>query len=261
MTIFVTGEKGKVGSSLRGEDVVRLKFSSDGISREDLGLIKPNDCLVHLAAVVGEKVCLDDPDLAKKINVEASENLAEQILCIPDVSLIYMSTGHVYGKASSPRSEQDHVNPMTLYAELKYRGEEKIRKVFQGSEERYSILRLFSILDVNLQDYSLPARVVRILEGNDPSKVIPNSSDVRDFLTLGQIGSLIEQAITNKISGTYNLCSGRPVTVREACVDFGKRIGYSDIEEKIDFLHGYSKLPYLVGKRDKWDKISLLKRF
>jgi len=258
MTIFVTGEKGKVGSSLNGLDVIKLKFSSDGISKNDLSLVKPKDSIVHLAAIVGEKACLDNPDQANKINVEATENLAKQIFSIPDVNLIYMSTGHVYGKASSPRSELDPVNPITLYADLKYKGEEKIKRIFQSAEERYSILRLFSILDVDLQDYSLPARVVRILEGRDASKVISNSSDIRDFLTLKEVGLFIEQTITKKINGTFNVCSGKPVTVREACINFGKRIGYTNIEEKLDFLDTYSDLPYLVGKRDKWDKAPML---
>lgn len=116
--IHSTGTSGSLGSQLP-RYVLPLKFSESGLNQLEMQQIKSGDTVLHLAAVVGEAKCKSDPDQATRINVFAAKELAKQVLEIPNVRLIYVSTGHVYGSQSSPRSEHNETNPQTFYADLK----------------------------------------------------------------------------------------------------------------------------------------------
>jgi nucleoside-diphosphate-sugar epimerase len=250
MTIWATGANGIIGSKLP-QYVKPLIFNSNGIEINILHQIQSGDTVVHLAAVVGEAKCKQNPGLATDINVLAVRKLAEQVLSVPNVQLIYASTGHVYGPANSPRTESDVTNPQTLYAELKLRGEIEVQKIFSMEKNRLSITRIFSILDRDLAFNSLPSRVLRILNNQEDSKSILNSDDVRDFQTRAEIILMLERIWSSKIAGVINICSSSPMSVKEACLDFVHKLEIPGAAGILKFEPGVSAMPYLVGNREK----------
>jgi nucleoside-diphosphate-sugar epimerase len=255
MTIWATGASGIIGSKLP-QYVKPLIFNSNGIENNMLQQIQSGDSVVHLAAVVGEAKCKQNPELATNINVLSARKLAEQVLSVPNVQLIYASTGHVYGPANSPRIESDVANPQTLYAELKLQGEEEAQKIFSREKERLSVTRIFSILDRDLAFNSLPSRVLRILNNQEDSKSIPNSDDVRDFQTRDEIVLMLERVWSSKFAGVINICSSNPMSVKEACLDFAQKLGIPGSAGILKFEPGVSAIPYLVGNREKFDLLS-----
>ena len=230
-----------------------MKFSENGLNESDLQQIQSGNTVIHLAAVVGEAKCKDNPDLATNINIFAAGLLAEQVLAIPNVRLIYASTGHVYGPSSSPRSEHHDTNPQTFYAELKLRGEQEVQKIFSREKDRLSITRIFSILDTGLAFNSLPSRVIRILNNQEDSKSIPNSDDIRDFQTRDEIVLMLERVWSSKFAGVINICSSSPMSVKEACLDFAHKLEIPGAAGILKFEPGVSATPYLVGNREKFD--------
>lgn len=148
--ILVTGASGYAGMVLvpnlieKGYVVRAVGFSnkhgswSDLALNENLELINADlrdekkieqlidgvDMIVHLAAVVGEQICKDDPTLAYDINV----NLVKIINKIrKDIPLIFISTTSVYGDdTSSACDERTLPNPKLAYAKSKYDGEKLV---------------------------------------------------------------------------------------------------------------------------------------
>lgn len=248
MNIWATGLTGTIGRKLPTQ-VRPLGFSKNGITQKDLLKIKKGDVVLHLAAIVGEQKCLEDSVLSKKINVTAARISAEQIIQIPNTFFIYVSTGHVYGRRSIPAKENDQLNPETLYADLKLKGEFEAQKIFSADLNRLAILRVFSIMDNDLPHHALPSRILRILNGLEPTPRIKHSNDVRDFLSLDEIVTLMELIWSQKFPGIVNICSGIGISVKEACIEFGKKMGYGDVSKIIEFENSYSELPFLVGDR------------
>ena len=156
MTIYATGLSGTIGRAL-SEGIKPLKFSENGIDRLDLDGLKSGDVIIHLAAIVGESKVIDNYELAQKINVQGTDNLAIQIAKLEGVRFIYVSTGHVYGPANEPRKEIHDTNPQSLYAKTKYEGENCVLSRFSELPELSLILRIFSIMDRNLDAKSRPA--------------------------------------------------------------------------------------------------------
>ncbi len=78
------------------------------------------DCIVHLAAIVGEPACRVNPELTKTVNADASLLLNRLRGKKP---LIFSSTGSIYGKVDGICSEETIPGPISNYAQTKLEAE------------------------------------------------------------------------------------------------------------------------------------------
>ena len=152
-SILITGGAGYVGSVLvrklvsLGYDVKvidSLVFGNDGISSlinekkieffnldiretEKISSIIQNiDCVIHLAAIVGEPLCKKIPDAAKQINEFATKNLVNICKNKKVKRFIFASTCSNYGSSQNIVNESSPVMPLSLYSECKVNSEKFI---------------------------------------------------------------------------------------------------------------------------------------
>ena len=152
-SILITGGAGYVGSVLvrklvsLGYDVKvidSLVFGNDGISSlinekkieffnldiretEKISSIIQNiDCVIHLAAIVGEPLCKKIPDAAKQINEFATKNLVNICKNKKVKRFIFASTCSNYGSSQNVVNELSPVMPLSLYSECKVNSEKFI---------------------------------------------------------------------------------------------------------------------------------------
>lgn len=149
-TILVTGGAGYVGSVLTRKLVEQnynvkiidfLVYGDTGISKylsdnsieflnadiREIGKIKDFfngvDCVIHLAAVVGEPLCKKIPLAAKQINEFATKNLINLTKHIGVERFVFASTCSNYGSTSTIVNENSIVYPLSLYSECKVNSE------------------------------------------------------------------------------------------------------------------------------------------
>jgi nucleoside-diphosphate-sugar epimerase len=87
------------------------------------------DNVVHLAAIVGDPACAKQPELARRVNLEASLRLLEISMKHGVQRFIFASTCSNYGKMTNPLGFVDETStlaPVSLYAELKVQFEKVI---------------------------------------------------------------------------------------------------------------------------------------
>ena len=152
-SILITGGAGYVGSVLvrklvsLGYDIKvidSLVFGNDGISSlinekkieffnldiretEKISSIIQNiDCVIHLAAIVGEPLCKKIPDAAKQINEFATKNLVNICKNKKVKRFIFASTCSNYGSSQNVVNESSPVMPLSLYSECKVNSEKFI---------------------------------------------------------------------------------------------------------------------------------------
>ena len=80
------------------------------------------EAVVHLAAIVGDPACAQDPDLARAVNWDASVALANAAESTGVERFVFASTCSNYGKMADPNAlvdEESELRPVSLYAELK----------------------------------------------------------------------------------------------------------------------------------------------
>jgi len=153
--ILVTGGAGYVGSILvrdlldKGNEVVcidSLKFGGESLidvwghprlffhrcDVRDFGAVDKVidgakiDAVIHLAAIVGDPACKQNPEEATKTNWDGAVHLLEKSAAARIRRFVFASTCSNYGKMSDPEgvvNEQSPLSPVSLYAELKVKFE------------------------------------------------------------------------------------------------------------------------------------------
>ena len=102
-------------------DLTDAKQLRDIVRRSDLHAI------VHLAAIVGDPACKREPELARKVNGDASKYLFQLANEYGIPRFLFASTCSNYGKMLDPDGYVDETSPLapiSLYAELKVKFEE-----------------------------------------------------------------------------------------------------------------------------------------
>jgi nucleoside-diphosphate-sugar epimerase len=154
--VLVTGAAGYIGSVLvrqlldkgylvRGIDLLNFggesligvynhhnfEFIKGDIRKKSdiLSTLKDIDSIIHLAAIVGDPACAQQPDVAKQTNLDASKMLID--LCNESKNIerfVFASTCSNYGKMDdkSYLDENSPLSPISLYAELKVKLEKYI---------------------------------------------------------------------------------------------------------------------------------------
>ena len=161
-SILVTGGAGYIGSVLTHKLVelgynVRiidsLIYGKDGISdlisknsveliekdiRDEKTLnevVKDIDCVIHLAAIVGDPLCKKIPVAAKQINEDATKKLVTISKEHGVKRFIFASTCSNYGSASTMVDENSPIQSLSLYSKTKVNSENFILNTKNSSFE------------------------------------------------------------------------------------------------------------------------------
>ena len=149
--VLITGSSGMLGIDLceelagdyevYGADLVANKnFICDITDRKSISdvitKVKP-DVVIHTAAWTDVDGCELVKNKAYRINSIGAENVA--LGCkAAGAALIYISTDFVFdGKKKSAYKETDRPNPLSVYADSKFKGEEAVKKAIKN----YFIIR------------------------------------------------------------------------------------------------------------------------
>lgn len=105
-----------------------IEFDLETGDAEALLAAASPDAVLHCAALASRTACDADPDLARRVNVEATRRLAEA--CAERGGIfIYISTDLVFDGSCAPYRETDPVSPASVYAETKAVGEIAVAEV------------------------------------------------------------------------------------------------------------------------------------
>jgi len=249
MSTFATGSSGTIGRFF--PDLVipvgmNLKSSIEEFDRIPL---ERNDVLIHAAAVVGPSNVDKDPMAARAVNIEGTRKLGLSAYRKGVSKFVYISTSHVYKFGQAHLTENDTVAPINEYAAQKYEGEMILKSIFSQDLERLCIVRVFSLLDWGMPQYSLGGAVEKLATGGSNFK-LHNTSDVRDFLTPKQVaGAVYEISSAKNASGVFNLSSGKATSVGVA-VNYLLKLENIKVSEGA-LIEGNSTIPSIVGDNSK----------
>jgi dTDP-4-dehydrorhamnose reductase len=111
----------KPPAGLRAERCFEVDIANAGAVRDAVVSVRPQ-IVFHCAAETNVDRCEDDPDLARRVNVEGTRHVA---CASRDVgaSLVYVSTDSVFDGQRGGYSEADEPRPLNAYARSKREGE------------------------------------------------------------------------------------------------------------------------------------------
>ncbi len=128
-----TASRWAPGWDVQGLSRAELELTNTSKVAAHLRALKP-DLLIHCAALSRTKACEQDPDQARRDNVEVTAHLAQ--LC-QDIPFIFLSSGEVFDGKTGWYSETDEPNPINVYGQTKLEAE---RVVLQNP--RHTVVRI-----------------------------------------------------------------------------------------------------------------------
>ena len=207
MKFFITGIGGQLGHDIEIElkkrgytDIMAPRASEVDITNRDKVMEVINeyrpDVIFHCAAWTAVDKAEEMEQECYNVNVVGTKNITDASIGV-GAKILYMSTDYVFdGKKDGIYTEEDKVNPMSVYGKTKYLGEEEVRR-----NPNHYITRISWVFGIN---------------GNNFIKTMLKLSDNHDKLTVvsDQIGSptytkdlaklLVEMSLTDKY-GTYHV--------------------------------------------------------
>ena len=233
MKVLLTGAMGNIGLStlealvVEGHDIVAFDLESprarklasrfdgrvhfvwgDITDPESLRIALGGvDAVIHLAAIIPPSV-ERAPDLAQRVNVDATLNLIAEMEASPTADrLVFASSVGIFGDVQDrepPLRVDTPVAPTDVYGHQKVACEQAIRQ----SRLRWSILRLAAVTPIHLQ-------------AQDPSIMFEFSPDARfEFLHPADAGTAFARAVAcdGAVAKTLYIAGG--ATCRTTYCDF-----------------------------------------
>jgi UDP-glucose 4-epimerase len=185
------------------------------------------DTVVHLAAVTSVVDSIKDPVRSFEVNVIGTFRLLELARRHRVQRIVNASTGGaLLGDAIPPISEAMAPSPMSPYGAAKMAVEGYCSAYAASYGIACASLRFSNIYGPrSAHKKSVVATYIRAAMAGEPLVIYGDGSQQRDYLFVGDLAESIGLAIEKKVSGVYQLGSGRPTSIRELIAALERVIG------------------------------------
>jgi GDP-4-dehydro-6-deoxy-D-mannose reductase len=244
----------------RSVRVVPFELSEPAVVRQATS--KPQDAVIHLAAIASVREAREDPGRAWEINAAGTARLLDAIIAARDGTgsdpvVLIVSSSEVYGAGPSvPRTESDPLQPQSPYAASKVGAEVAGFEAWRRTGLRVIVARPFTHTGPRQPPaYVIPSFVARLwaVKHGAPRRVpTGNLEPVRDLLDVRDVVEAYLHLLSGGAAGeTYNIARGTGITLRELFTRIAEIIGVEAEPFTDPSLRRAEDIPYLVGDSSK----------
>ncbi|MDO4266428.1 MAG: dTDP-4-dehydrorhamnose reductase, partial [Eubacteriales bacterium] len=231
MKILVTGVKGQLGHDIMLE-LAERGMEGFGVDIEEMDITKPEDvarvisgaapdAVIHCAAWTAVDAAEDNEDKCRLVNAFGTENIA-RVCAERGIPMMYFSTDYVFnGEGTRPWEPEDPAEPLNIYGQTKYEGEEAVRKFVP---KQHFILRIQWVYGLNGKNFV--KTMLRLSEDHDRLTVVDDQVGSPTYTP--DIARLAVDMIRSDKFGTYHvanagLCSWYEFA-KEIFADAGRKV-------------------------------------
>jgi UDP-glucose 4-epimerase len=174
------------------------------------------DTVVHLAGLTGVIDSVENPRPSFEINVVGSFQLLELARAANVGQIVNASTGGaLLGETAPPISEEMAPSPLSPYGASKL-AVEGYCSAFAGAYGFPCVTLRFSNIfgPRSAHKKSVVAAFIKNIIREEPLVVYGDGTQQRDYLYVGDLVRGIEAVLKRKLTGAYQLGSGRPATLK-----------------------------------------------
>jgi len=225
MKILVTGAKGMLGQDLCPiledadfvdelieTDVDNLDITNELQVKKIFQKEKP-DIVIHCAAYTNVDKAEEEQELAKKINVKGTENIASACKNI-NATMVLISTDYVFdGNKKTKYLPEDTPNPINVYGQTKFEAEKVVQKIC----DKYYIVRTSWLYGHHGKNFV--ETMINLAQNNQQIKVVNNQIGCPTW-TVELSQALCDLLEEQPDYGTYHICGSGETS----WYDFAKEI-------------------------------------
>ncbi len=177
------------------------------------------DTCIHLAAKVSVSDSISNPDDTLDTNVKGTMSVLEACASNGVNNFVFSSSASVYGNpVSLPIHETHTLKPLSPYGMSKVQGEQLVADYNNSGRIKKAIsLRFFNIYgeDQNQEHIGVIAKFAERLSKGLPLIIYGDGNQTRDFISVHDIVRAIILAGESETSGTFNVGTGKAVSLNE----------------------------------------------
>jgi nucleoside-diphosphate-sugar epimerase len=170
------------------------------------------DCVIWLAALVGDAACALDPKASKEVNQDSVEYLASNF----NGRIIYPSTCSVYGAQHNVMlDENSPAKPLSVYAETKLGAEQYLAG---KNAIIFRLGTLFGVSDLFSRiRFDLVVNYMTLKAHRDKTISVYGGEQYRPLLHVKDVARTIVENIQSRNTGIFNLCKQNVKIANLAC--------------------------------------------
>ena len=201
--------------------------------------LKGNEYVVHLAARLGVKRTEVERMSCLNVNINGTVNLLEAAVKENIKKVVFASSSEVYGNQSHiPITEENPVNPISVYAITKLVGEEYLRAYKQEYNLDYSIVRFFNVYGTGQVGQFVIQRFIEAVKKNQSPQIFGDGRQVRCFCHVqdavqGLIGTLFSKKLDGEVINIGN--DTEPISLQDLAGKIIRASGKDVASELIPF--------------------------
>ncbi|HKC26632.1 MAG TPA: SDR family oxidoreductase [Jatrophihabitans sp.] len=201
--------------------------------------------VVLLASLVGDPICKKYPDLATRVNEDASFQLIDALDEVGVQRLVFASTCSNYGihESEALATEDSALNPQSLYARNKIAVEQYLLDKCAGSAFSGTVLRLATAYGLSPRmrfDLTVSQFVLELASGN--SLLVFDADTWRPYCHVRDIS----KAVMTVLGKPRELVHGEVFNVGDDSQQFTKRMIVDEIRKHLDSV----EVDYKAGDTD-----------
>lgn len=230
--LLIVGANGFLGGwLLRARDP---RFETIGVSRPDCEItsresvcsafesVRP-EVVILCAAIADIDRCEREPELARRVNIDGTRNVAQEC-AQTGTRLLFTSSGAVFDGTADSYYESDAPTPISVYGRTKAEAELTIRDVLPSA----AIARLSLVLgsSTNQETNSLLDKLRASFAKGTP--VFAPAEEYRNAIDAGTLTQwLLDLAASDAASGIFHLGASDAVSRYEITCQLAEAMGYS----------------------------------
>jgi len=268
MNILITGGAGGIGSTLamlltrNGHTVVAVDNFNNGYMENmyedgkqicdivaldiretkkltELLEFNKTEIVIHLAALTSLPICESDPKECIDVNVAGTASVLTAARLSNIKRTIVASTSAIYENTPTkyaPFKEKDPVSPRLFYPLSKKLMEDVVQSYITNYDMDVVTLRFFNVFgprqDIHRKSPPLINYIVREIANNRPLKLFSDGTQVRDYVHVDDVVSMIERCIqVEDISGKIFNVSTATLTSVKNIINFAEKA----FNKKLDY--------------------------
>jgi len=165
--------------------------------------------------------------------VDASLNMLEQFHKNGGERAVFAGTCFEYEFKAEPLKESDKTNPKTVYAKCKNELRKKAQEYCIQNGISFGWGRIFYVYGHGENEKRLTANVIKsIKEGR--KILITAGRLIKDYMYTKDIAGAFVKFLDSGVEGIVNICTGKPVSIKDFVEKITSKIGGSNLVEFID---------------------------